>query len=215
MHVFLRLRSVLALLSFDCRFECVEPSFRRKTRSWSQDQSRELAKQAQHTQYGRSKAKIHGSRQEQNAAYGERGGQDGQRPPRFDRGGHHEPWWLPWPARGGSHGRCGCFSPGYFVFPLRHFVSLRTFSMWAAVLALKGGCIWPIGWGEFVAKTLFHSQKLHWRRRRKKKIGEAKAAFLVANRNIGTQALHKLSYLRCFLSFSSILVRISECYLVS
>jgi len=48
-------------------------------------------------------------------------------------------------------------------------------------LALEEVCIWPIGWGEFVAKSLFHSQKLHGRRRRKKNIGEAKAAFLVAN----------------------------------
>ena len=32
MFIFLRLRSVLALSSFDYRFECVEPSYERKAR---------------------------------------------------------------------------------------------------------------------------------------------------------------------------------------
>jgi len=36
MHIFLRLRSVLTLLSFDCRFEYFGLSFRRKARSWGQ-----------------------------------------------------------------------------------------------------------------------------------------------------------------------------------
>ena len=97
MHVFLRLRLVLILLSFDYGFECVEPSFRRKARSWSQAQSRELAKQAQKAQYGRSKVKTCGSRQEQNAAYEERSGQNGQRPPQLAHGGHHGPWWPIFP----------------------------------------------------------------------------------------------------------------------
>ena len=85
---------------------------------------------------------------------------------------------------------------------------LARFSILSYYFVLKRGVYLALLRGRIHRKTLFHSQKLHWRRRRKKSSGEAKAAFLVANRKIGTQALHKLSYLICFLSFSSILVRI-------
>ena len=88
------------------------------------------------------------------------------------------------------------------------------FSVLSCYFVLKRGVYLAFMRSRIHRKTLFHSQKLHWRRRRKKKSGEAKAAFLVANRKIGTQALHKLSYLLCFLLFSSILVRISEFCLV-
>ena len=41
-YIFFRLRSVLTLSSFHCRFECVGPSYRRKARSWGQLSQEEL-----------------------------------------------------------------------------------------------------------------------------------------------------------------------------
>ena len=70
MHIFLRLRSVLALSGFDCRFECIEPIFRRKTRNWGQPSKHNLQKKPNRAntddprQDPRSKAKH------QNAAFG-------------------------------------------------------------------------------------------------------------------------------------------------
>jgi len=57
-------------------------------------------------------------------------------------------------------------------------------------------------WARWTRHTTDHFWwRIKGRRRRQKKSGEAKAAFLVANRKISTEALHKLSYLLCFLSF--------------
>jgi len=105
-------------------------------------------------------------------------------------------------------------SPKILRLLSRLFGFLHVFSILRCCFVLKKGVYLALLRGRIHSKTLFHSQKLHWRRRRKKKRGEANAAFLVANWKIGTQALHKLSYLLLFLSFSSILVRISVFYLV-
>jgi len=58
MHIFLRLRSVLACSGFHYRFPCVEPSIGRKVWCLSQAKSRELARQAQQAQVGSPKAKT-------------------------------------------------------------------------------------------------------------------------------------------------------------
>ena len=57
MHIFLWLRSVLALSSFDCRFVCVELSFGRKARNWGQLSQEELQSKPNRLQ-SESKAKT-------------------------------------------------------------------------------------------------------------------------------------------------------------
>jgi len=113
----------------------------------------------------------------------------------------------------GAHGRASS-APFFFSssFAAVHFPA--RFSVLSCYFVLKRGVYLALLMGWIHRKLSFILKKLHWRRRRKKKSVEAKAVFLVANWKIGTQALHKLSYLLCFLSFSSIIGRISEFCLV-
>jgi len=97
MHIFLRLRSVLALSIFDCRFVCVEPSFRRKARNWCQLSQEELQRKPNRPKSDDPTKKTREPKRAKNAAFKKRQNRSRQRLPQAARGIHHIPWG--WDAR--------------------------------------------------------------------------------------------------------------------
>jgi len=140
-HIFLRLSSVLALLSFDCGFEYFGLCFRRKARSWGQ------------LNQGSSKTSPIGPEQQSKASAATQtklktqcSRSDGSTAAR----GHHIRPVVFTMDRGEGH---TVVLPGCTVVlpPYTHDSSFSCaavrfscgFSVWAFVLALKQGCIWP------------------------------------------------------------------------
>jgi len=150
MHVYLRLRSVLAFSSFDCRFVCVKPSFRRKARNWGQLSQEELQRKPNRPKSDDPRKKP-ANQKEHKTQHSRSDGTAAAR-------GHHGQPVVFTTAHGGghmvvlprTHGCASLLLLSCFAFLRGCSISCTFFLIWTDILCLKEGCIWPI-WGvEFI-----------------------------------------------------------------